>query len=101
MLVALFGQRRALHGVRRTLLCPAQPAVADGFLDRGKTLHLPDFQRPGQCRDRPHGGHGRQLLHTIDPQRISLPPRPPCTLPSPPTPPPPPPPRPPPTHPFR
>ncbi len=38
MLVALLGERRALHDVRRTLLGATQPAIADGLLDRGKAL---------------------------------------------------------------
>src|SRR5208282_2054762 len=51
MLVSLFGQRRALHGAAGTLLSTAQPAVADGFFDRRKTLYVPDLQSPGQRRD--------------------------------------------------
>jgi hypothetical protein len=35
---------RALHGVAGTLLYPAQPAVADGFFDGVKSLHLFYFQ---------------------------------------------------------
>src|SRR6266480_4613911 len=38
MFVALFSRRRALHGVRRTLLFATQPAVADGFLDGRKSV---------------------------------------------------------------
>src|SRR5882762_1951758 len=57
MFVALLGQRRALHGVRRTLLGAAQSAVTDGLFDRGEALYVAHLQHPGQRRDRPHGGN--------------------------------------------
>src|ERR1700686_3639048 len=48
MLVALLGQRGALHRVAGALLRTTQPAIADGFLDRREPLHISHFQRPGQ-----------------------------------------------------
>ena len=65
MLVALSRQRRALHRVAGTLLRSAQPALANRFLHRRKSLHIPHFQRPGQRRDRPHGRNGHQPLDTF------------------------------------
>ncbi len=38
MLVALLGQRRALYCVAGTPIGTAQPAIADGFLDRWKSF---------------------------------------------------------------
>jgi lysozyme family protein len=45
MLVALFREWRALGDIGRTTLRAAQSAVADGLLDRGKSLHVANFQR--------------------------------------------------------
>jgi hypothetical protein len=48
MFVALLREWYALDDVRRSILGTAQSAVAGGFLDRGKSLHVANFQRPGQ-----------------------------------------------------
>ena len=38
--VCCVGKRAALHGATGTLLCTAQPAVADGLLDQWEPLHV-------------------------------------------------------------
>jgi hypothetical protein len=43
MFVALFRQWRALGDIGRTSFRAAQSAVADGLLDRGKSLHVANF----------------------------------------------------------
>src|SRR5437588_12967710 len=50
MFVALFGKRGAHHLVGRALFITAEPAVTDGFSDRGETRNLSHFQCPGQRR---------------------------------------------------
>jgi hypothetical protein len=53
-------------------LCAAQPAVADRLLDRRESLDTTDLQRPGQRRNRTHGGDSHEPLHTFPKQPIVL-----------------------------
>ena len=52
MFVALFRQWRAHRDIGRIFLRTTHSAVADGLLDRRKSLHVANFQRPGQRGDR-------------------------------------------------
>jgi hypothetical protein len=72
MLVALLGDRCALTVVSRTILASTQSAITDGLLEGGKAAHLTDFQRPGQCRDRTHGGNSHEVFHPFRQERITL-----------------------------
>src|SRR5207245_2274415 len=70
--VALFGKRGAHHLVGRALFITAEPAVTDGFSDRGETRNLSHFQCPGQRRDRSYSRNGPELLDSLGQQRIPL-----------------------------
>ena len=60
MLIALLGDRRPHHLVRRAFLLSAQSAVADGLFDRAETRCVAYLQYPGQSRDRANTWNGSQ-----------------------------------------
>src|SRR5256884_854496 len=72
MFVALFGKRGAHHLVGRALFITAEPAVTDGFSDRGETRNLSHFQCPGQRRDRSYSRNGPDAVDSLRQQRVPL-----------------------------
>src|SRR5438445_1117840 len=72
MFVALFGKRGAHHLFGRALFITAEPAVTDGFSDRGETRNLSHFQCPGQRRDRSYSRNGPEAFDSLRQQRVPL-----------------------------
>src|SRR5947208_9242054 len=57
---------------RPALFITAEPAVTDGFSDRGETRNLSHFQCPGQRRDRSYSRNGPEAFDSLRQQRVPL-----------------------------
>jgi hypothetical protein len=72
VLVPLFGDGHSNELVRGASLRAAEPAIADGLLDRLEAGDIADLKSPGECSDWPDPGNRPQPLQPLGQQRVSF-----------------------------